>query len=158
MAVIVICVDTSVAAKWVLEEPDSDLATSLYTDAIDADQAIYATPLIRFEVANVIRRRMLARGLPLPEAHRIFAQFLRFDVQLLMPDGIFPRALAIVSELAIPAIYDATYIALAESLGCDYWTADGKIHRVVSHRYPFVRLLDTYIPASSPSDPQTTST
>jgi predicted nucleic acid-binding protein len=59
---------------------------------------------------------------------------------------MFSRALAIADEFAIPAIYDATYIALAESRGCEYWTADRRIHRIVGHRLPTVRLIEDYIP------------
>lgn len=146
-----ICVDASVAAKWVLEEPNSDQAEALYVDAIGGDQAIYAPPLLRFEVANVIRRRMVARGLPLAEANRIFVQFLQYRITLIAPDIMLSRAFAIADEFAILAIYDATYIALAESLGCTYWTADRRIHRVVGHRLSFVRLLEDYAPNASTS-------
>jgi predicted nucleic acid-binding protein len=145
----VICVDASVAARWVLEEPDSDRAEALYVDTIGDDEMIYAPPLLRFDVANVIRRRMVSRGLPLAEADRIFVQFLQFRVVLKAPDVMFSRAFAIAEEFVIPAIYDAIYIALAEWLGCDYWTADRRIQRVVGQRLPFVRLLEDYVPKAS---------
>ena len=38
----------------------------------------------------------------------------------------------IASELRQGAVYDAYYLALAESLGCELWTADRRFHRVAN--------------------------
>nr|MBC8254153.1 PIN domain nuclease [Ardenticatenia bacterium] len=40
-----------------------------------------------------------------------------------------------------PQVYDSTYLALADLLGCAFWTADERLHRVVQAELPWVRLL-----------------
>jgi predicted nucleic acid-binding protein len=40
-------------------------------------------------------------------------------------------------------VYDAVYISLAESLGCDFITADEKLHQKVK-KLKFVKLLKNY--------------
>jgi predicted nucleic acid-binding protein len=40
-------------------------------------------------------------------------------------------------------VYDAVYISLVESLGCDFITADEKLHQKVK-KLKFVKLLKNY--------------
>ncbi len=42
------------------------------------------------------------------------------------------RALELASQLSQSATYDAQYLALAESLGCELWTADERFYRAAS--------------------------
>ena len=51
------------------------------------------------------------------------------------------RALELASELGQGAAYDCHYLALAESLGCELWTADDRFHRAASPAFPFVHAL-----------------
>jgi predicted nucleic acid-binding protein len=51
------------------------------------------------------------------------------------------RALAMASELALPAAYDAHYLALARSLDAEFWTADARLARQVGERGPRVMVL-----------------
>lgn len=46
-------------------------------------------------------------------------------------------------------VYDATYLALAEFVGCEFWTADRRLVAGVRDSLPFVRHLDEFIPKSS---------
>ena len=54
-----ICVDASVAAKWILPEEHSARALALVTTAARAGEAIVAPPLMPFEIANILRRRIV---------------------------------------------------------------------------------------------------
>ena len=43
----------------------------------------------------------------------------------------------LASELRLGAVYDAYYLALAESLACELWTADRRFHRIAANAsYP----------------------
>lgn len=64
-----ICVDASVAGKWILEEEQSDRAKALYRSALLAREPIVAPPLLPTEVTNILRQRTHAQdGLSLIEA------------------------------------------------------------------------------------------
>ncbi len=52
------------------------------------------------------------------------------------------RALALAARLDLPAAYDAHYLALAEWLGGELWTADGRLARAVGASLPWVRLIE----------------
>lgn len=51
-----ICIDASVAAKWILREEWSEEARSLYRAAIGDDERLVAPPLLPVEVSNVLRQ------------------------------------------------------------------------------------------------------
>ena len=43
-----------------------------------------------------------------------------------------------------PAAYDAHYLALAEMMNCEFWTADRRLFNVVRDELPWVHRLGTY--------------
>jgi predicted nucleic acid-binding protein len=49
------------------------------------------------------------------------------------------RALAIADQLRQRASYDAQYLALAEHLGCELWTADERFWNAARPAFPQVR-------------------
>jgi predicted nucleic acid-binding protein len=54
------------------------------------------------------------------------------------------RALLLADDYKLPAAYDGYYVALAENLGCDLWTADERLLRRLSGRAPFVKALAVF--------------
>ena len=62
-----------------------------------------------------------------------------FDIRPVAPDSCQAcRAYEWALQLKRAASYDSSYLALAESLGCELWTADARLQRAVG--LPWVRL------------------
>lgn len=142
-----ICVDASLAAKWILEEEGSDRARALYGATLRAGEAIVAPPLLAIEVTNILRQRLRAAdGLTRDEALELLDDFLAFPIDLHDPAGLHRRALLLADDYGLPAAYDAYYVALAEFAGCDLWTADERLLKQLAGRLPFVRALAAYTP------------
>ena len=139
-----ICVDASVAAKWILDEDHSETARALHDDCVRGGDPIVAPPLLPIEVTNVLRERMRRESLPLADATRLIEQFLRFPVNFRTSPGLYQRALVLADAFALPAAYDAHYVALAQDLNCDLWTADQRLLGLVGDRLPFVRWIGDY--------------
>lgn len=139
-----ICLDASVALKWAMPEIHSDRAARLRLDARRAGEGLVAPPLFRFELTNALRRRMLRNGLPLDAASLAIGELMALPVTLLGFDQLHPRALEIADAYGLPATYDAHYVALAELLGCDFWTADERLVATLSAAFPFVRWIGSY--------------
>lgn len=83
------------------------------------------------------------------DAADAFEQFLRFGVTLLPGDdasqaALHHRALEIANRYDLSATYDAHYVALAESLGCELWTADQRLLRRLGPQMPSVRWIADY--------------
>ena len=72
-----ICVDASVAVKWVLEEELSAHADALYLASQRAGFPLVAPALLWFEVTNIVRQRMRRAGaMSLVAASRALDDFL----------------------------------------------------------------------------------
>ena len=54
------------------------------------------------------------------------------------------RAREIARQFNQRKVYDATYAALAELRGCEFWTADKVFYDAVKAGLPFVRYLPDY--------------
>ena len=92
-------------------------------------------------------RRAKSPGEPplsLVEATAIRERFRNFPVQLAMPAELHQRALELADAYGLPAVYDAFYLALAQLLGCAFWTADQNLVNTLPDRLPFVRWLGHY--------------
>jgi predicted nucleic acid-binding protein len=137
-----ICVDASVAIKWLLNEERSDRAVALYGATANANQPIVAPPLLPLEITNILRQRMRTQdGISLTRATEHLAAFLALPIEFHNPAGLHHEALVLADALDLPATYDAHYLALAEHLGCELWTDDQRLIRRVATSLAFVRWI-----------------
>lgn len=145
-----ICVDASLAVKWVLEEEDSDRAWALYRVALRTREIIVAPPLLPIEVTNIVRQRMRRPDGPTQtEALDLLDNFLTFQVDIDNPVGLHRQALILADTHGLPAAYDGHYLALAQHLSCDFWTADQRLLNRLGTALPFVKSLADYIPTEA---------
>lgn len=146
-----ICVDASVAVKWIIDEEFSGQALALVRRADRAAERIVAPALMPFEVGTIIRKQMRREGMTLAAAESLFARFLKSPIEHWSSHELHHEALRIADRYDLPAIYDAHYVALAASLDCDLWTADLRLHRNVGTKLPFVRWIGDYPESVSPT-------
>ncbi len=144
-----ICVDASVAVKWIFPEDYSTEAAALLQDAAERGERIIAPHLLPVETTNTIRRRMLRDALSLAQAQTLLEVFLRIPVTLAPTApasraGLHQHALALADRFSLPAVYDAYYLALADLRGCPFWTDDRKLLRAVGGHAPNVRWIGEY--------------
>lgn len=132
-----VVVDASLAVKWLLPEeftPEADALARLWTSQGVQMVAVHLMPM---EVTNTLHQHIRRGLLSIEEAYEHLATLLTAGVQLYDAAPLHTRALELASELRQGAVYDAHYLALAESLGCELWTADRRFHRIAGEaRYP----------------------
>lgn len=139
-----ICVDASVAVKWILREALSDQADNLFDDAASAGLPFQAPLLIRYEVTNIVRQRVRRQVMPSDQADAVLGRFLDIPLEIHVSIDLHRQALTFANNLGLPAAYDGHYIALAESLNCDLWTDDQRLLRAIGGKLPFVRWIGDY--------------
>jgi predicted nucleic acid-binding protein len=140
----VICVDASVAAKWLFPEGYSAQALALVEDAAAAKERIIAPALLPIEIANIIRQRMRQGTLNLDQAQDGLNRFFSFRVSTTSPRLLHRRTLIVAEQYNIPAAYDAHYVALAELAGAILWTNDERLLRLLTGKISFVRWIADY--------------
>ena len=136
-----VVVDASLAFKWLIEEEDSERAVTLARLWDDEGSQPAAPALMPFEVANALHRRVLRGELTVGDAADLMQDLKSFGVALHATPDLHSKALAIASHLKQGAAYDAHYLALADSLGCEVWTADQRFYRAASSGVDNVRWI-----------------
>ena len=139
-----VVVDASLAVKWLVEEDDSDKAHAILQSWVDQGMTRIAPYLMPFEVANALHRRVLRGEMNVVDSQRMIARLLESRLELHQPPNLHVRALQIASQLKQSAAYDAHYLALAESVGCELWTADERFYRAASPTVDNVRWVGNF--------------
>ena len=139
-----VVVDASLAVKWLVEEDDSDKAHAVLQSWVAQDITRIAPHLMPFEVANALHRRVSRGELSVGDSIRMIARLLASRLELHQPPDLHVRALQLASQLKQSAAYDAHYLALAESVGCELWTADERFYRASSPSIANVRWLGEF--------------
>ncbi len=118
----IIVVDASVAALWYLPQQHSDAAVEL----LGSHHELVAPDLLRLEVGSVLLRACRRREVTRDEAVAVFGALLPGAVRLL-PDAELADAAFEIAEAHGGSVYDAVYVALAQSLAAPIATNDGQM-------------------------------
>ena len=125
-----VVVDASLAVKWLVAEEDSDKAHAVLESWVARDITRIAPYLMSFEVANALHRRVARGELSVGNIARMMTRLFGSSLELRQSPGLHAKALELASHLSQAAVYDAHYLALAESLNCEMWTAGYRLYRV----------------------------
>jgi predicted nucleic acid-binding protein len=137
-----IVVDASLAAKWIIVEPNSAAALALLEDCVDP---LVAPDLIAIEVASAIVRRAnmdKALGETMRDANARWANLLDAQtITLRRPTSSdILEAANLAMDLGHP-LKDSIYLALAMEMGCDLITCDARFAEKAKGVWARVRVL-----------------
>jgi predicted nucleic acid-binding protein len=129
--------DSSVALKWFLTEPDSAKALRLCDDVRHAVHELHAPDVFPVEVMHAVTRAERQGRITPVEGAAFLAETLAELPTLHESVLLLPRAYAISSAARI-GVYDCLYVALAEREGCELVTADTKLITNLKAQFPFI--------------------
>jgi predicted nucleic acid-binding protein len=136
-----VCVDASFVIKLGLPEEGSDRADSLWREWCGQGNEIAAPPLLCYEITSVLCNAVYRNRLTSEEGLQVLGHLLALPIRLLAPEGLHMAACGVAIDLGQADAYDAHYLALAQSLGCEFWTGDKRLYRAVKEKMPWVRLV-----------------
>ncbi len=137
-------VDASLAVKWLLKEPLTGKALALAEEWADTDTTPTGPCLLLVEATNVFHRRALSGQISQSQAKELLTGFFNMGIEIRESSQLQVRALELAQELQLPIVYDVHYLALADMLECDLWTADERFFNSVKQRYPRVKWLGNF--------------
>ena len=137
-------VDASVALKWVLDEDHSDAAAALFDDALGEERPILAPPIWLSETTNAIYQRQRRQLISSEDVGSALATLRDLPIHLVLPAGLHQRAVDVARRFQLPATYDAEYLAAAQLLGAEFWTADQRLYRTVARSLNWVKWIGDY--------------
>ena len=139
-----VVVDASVVLKWQLDDEEYiPQATALRNDfyAQGAIKAI-APHLLIYEVINGVLTAARRKRLNSEKALEVIDNLIELGVELKEVEPARVLELALEHNLAA---YNAAYLALAESEGCELWTGDRPFYQAVKARLPQVKWIGDYV-------------
>ena len=142
MTTSLVCVDSNIVLKLVLVEDDSPVARAAWGGWEAAGTQVVAPPLFWYEVTSVLRNRTYRGRFTPEEGWRALGLLFELNISAVAPEGLHQRSWELATVLDLPVTYDAYYLALAESMECEFWTADTRLHRAIGGRLDWVRLLE----------------
>jgi predicted nucleic acid-binding protein len=132
-------VDASFTIRLILPDPQRHAYRSQAEHWLKEGYQLHAPTVWVYEVASALCKSTFFGLLTDEEAERSMAVLEELPIELVPPDTEQNRrAFAWTRRLNRAAAYDSFYLAVAESLGCELWTADQRLSNAVD--LPWVRL------------------
>ena len=133
-----LCIDANLVIRLVADPTDD--AVREHWERWDAEGRQLAAPtLLHYEVTNALYRYQKLDILSASAVDLALRAALSLPIELHGGAELHRRALELAERLSLPAAYDAHYLALADWLGGEFWTADGALVRSVQSALPWVR-------------------
>ena len=139
-----ICVDAGFLLRLLIPTETTPKAEALWARWHREGRELVAPTLLYYEVSNALHQYVV-QGLASPsEAEALLDVALRLDLVLHDDPELHKHALKLAQHFSLPATYDAHYLALADRLGAELWTADRRLAAKVRDELRFVRLLGAF--------------
>jgi predicted nucleic acid-binding protein len=123
-----VVIDASITARLLMPDQLSDACWSLLDSLVEAGHQITMPALWAYEVTSSLTKAVSFAVLTIDEARTGLAQISLLGAQLIAPDAEQNRrAFEWTVRLKRSAAYDSYYLALAETFGCELWTADRRL-------------------------------
>ena len=132
-----------------MEEDGSDKADALAAVWRERGVQIVAPHFMPVEVSNILHQRVKRSEISVDEGVRLIVKLLSSGIELHQSSYLHSRALELASQLGQGTVYDCHYLALAEMLDCEMWTADERFYRSASRGATRLRLLTEFVAPES---------
>lgn len=128
-----VCVDASVILRYVLQ-PENEAIQNLWQSWVADEVSLVAPSLLFYEVTNALYQQQRNKVLSPETIWETLELSLDLPITLVDEKNLHLKAREIAMRFNLPATYDAHYLALAEWMEVDLWTAD---IRLVNALKPF---------------------
>ncbi len=135
-----LCVDATLVIRLVAD-PADETVHQCWEQWAAGGRNLAAPSLLYYEVANALYRYQALGLMGAPSVRMALKAALALPLHLYGEPELHPRALDLAERFSLPAACDAHYVALAEWLGGEFWTADRRLAHAVRHELPWVHLV-----------------
>ncbi len=142
MSNLTLCVDANLVIRLIID-PQDEVVRQLWEQWDAGGRQIAAPTLLHYEVSNALYRYQRAKMMSSSTVRLALKAAFALPVRLYGTRELHQRALVLAERFSLSAAYDAHYLALADWLGGEFWTADQKLARVVQDDLPWVHVVES---------------
>ncbi len=139
-----VVIDSGLRLAITLKETHAVKAGALLDWLAENQYQIAAPYLFRYELVSVIRKHIYRGSITVDDGSALVQGLLREPVEMFTNEALLPRALELATQYNRPTAYDLIYLALAEQLDCEFWTADLKLYNAVSSGLTWVKWIGNF--------------
>ena len=132
--------DSSVLAKLVIAEADSEHADRVLSARVQDGSVVTALDIALVEVANAVWKQFIRGNATSVESEHALSALMTVSLRIEPALSLLPSAMETAIRYRIP-IYDALFVALVVELKADGITADEPLVNVVRRDLPQIKLL-----------------
>jgi len=129
-----------------LPEKYSPQAVALLEEWTRQQTQIAAPALIKYEFVSALRKSVARKVISADYAANSRDELLAHEIHLMLDDDLLRRAYELATQLNRPNAYDAQYLAVAERLNCEFWTADQRLFNAVNSHLAWVKWVGSFTP------------
>ena len=134
-----IVIDANIAVALIVRLPYSEKAEQLFLAWHRNNSALFAPSLWHSEIVSALHKLAFAGQMSAEDAHDGIRKLDRLRVEIIPPDtDLLLASFEWAGKLNQMAAYDAQYMALAERLGAEMWTADRRLFNSVKAEIPWL--------------------
>lgn len=137
--------DSGVLLSLLLGETFKDHTSALTQYWLKEGFEIHAPSLFQYEIVAVMRKSVVRESITDGDAKGYIKTALLYPIIYSLDTFLHERAYQLSTQLKRPTAYDSQYLALAERLDCEFWTADERLFNAVKADFPLIRWVGDFI-------------
>lgn len=134
------CVDANLVVRLLGNQPDASVV-NLWSQWREIRTHLIAPSLLHYEVVNALRQYERSGELSPNAVDAALHAIEALKIELFDDDALHRDALAVARRFNLGSAYDAHFLALAERLSVEFWTADAKLVHSLKGALPWVHLV-----------------
>jgi predicted nucleic acid-binding protein len=136
-----VCVDANMVVRLVAD-PTDKVVSALWAQWNERRQPMAAPALLPYEVTNALYRYQKLGYMTAESARSALKAALALPVRFYPDLELHEDARRLAERFSLPSAYDAHYLALADRLGGEFWTLNGRLARAVQPSLSWVHLAE----------------
>ena len=138
----VFCLDTSVLVSYLVPDEHEPQADTLVLEVVSGAYSLVAPAFAWAEIGSVLRKKIRMGLLTLSQAQGCYEDFCNLPIDYINSELVRVRAWELAEQYQLPTLYDAAFLAVAESEEAQFWTIDMALLNQLSPRPAYVHKLE----------------
>ena len=139
-----VCIDANFIVRLVNSESANSAFLILWEKWQNNETIVVAPTLFYYEVTNALYRMVKAGMITSEQVKESLTDALSFNIILygnLQLPNLHQEAINLANKFNLPASYDSHYLALAQSLNCQFYTGDKRLYNSVKNQISWINLV-----------------